>query len=213
MFTGIVQGVGRIGRLEPRGGDVRLHVDAADLDLADVQLGDSIAVSGVCLTAVTLVEQGFAADVSNETLALTTLGKLAPGDPVNLEKALCLADRLGGHLVSGHVDGMGRLLSTTSDGRSSRWRIEVPPALSRYIAAKGSIAIDGASLTVNGVAGERFDVNLIPHTIEHTSFHARRTGDPVNIEVDMLARYVERLLAHDDRRGIDMAFLQHHGYA
>jgi riboflavin synthase len=139
MFTGIVQSVGRIARLEPRGGDVRLHVDTSDLDLSDVQLGDSIAVSGVCLTAVTLDAHGFAADVSNETLSLTTLGKHKPGDPVNLEKALRLADRLGGHLVSGHVDGVGKVVSVTPDGRSQRWTFEVPPSLARYIASKGSI--------------------------------------------------------------------------
>ena len=126
MFTGIIQSVGRVARLEPRGGDLRLHVDTADLDLADVQLGDSIAVSGVCLTAVALEARGFAADVSNETLSLTTLGQLKAGDPVNLEKALRLADRLGGHLVSGHVDGLGKVVSVAPDGRSQRWTFEVP---------------------------------------------------------------------------------------
>src|SRR5690625_4340947 len=132
MFTGIVASVGRIERLESRGGDVRLHVDTSDLDLADVALGDSIAVSGCCLTVVSLADHGFAADVSNESLSLTTLGKLKPGDPVNLEKALRLADRLGGHLVSGHVDGLGKVVSVTSDGRSQRWTFEVPEALARY---------------------------------------------------------------------------------
>ena len=193
MFTGIIQTVGRIARLEPRGGDVRLAIDTAGLDLTDVQLGDSIAVSGVCLTAVTLEARGFSADVSNETLSLTTLGKLKAGDPVNLEKALRLADRLGGHLVSGHVDGLGKVVSVTPDGRSQRWVFEVPTTLSRYIAAKGSVCIDGTSLTVNEVAGQRFGVNLIPHTVENTAFHARRPGDAVNIEIDMLARYVARL--------------------
>ena len=153
MFTGIIQTVGSIARLEPRGGDVRLHVDTAQLDLSDVQLGDSIAVSGVCLTAISLTERGFAADVSNETLSLTTLGGLKAGDPVNLEKALRLADRLGGHLVSGHVDGVGRVVSITPDARSQRWTFEVPPGLARYIAAKGSICIDGTSMTVNEVSG------------------------------------------------------------
>ena len=213
MFTGIVQSVGRIARLEPRGGDVRLHVDTADLDLADVQLGDSIAVSGVCLTAVTLDARGFSADVSNETLSLTTLGRLKTGDPVNLEKALRLADRLGGHLVSGHVDGLGKVVSIVPDGRSQRWTFEVPPALARYIAAKGSVCIDGTSLTVNEVNGARFGVNLIPHTVEHTAFHARRVGDAVNIEVDVIARYVERLIGGGQGAGIDVEFLKQHGFA
>lgn len=214
MFTGIIQTVGRIARLEPRGGDVRLHVDTAGLDLADVQLGDSIAVSGVCLTAVTLDAHGFSADVSNETLSLTTLGQHKPGDPVNLEKALRLADRLGGHLVSGHVDGVGKVVAITPDGRSQRWTFEVPQALARYIAAKGSVCIDGTSLTVNEVSDARFGVNLIPHTVEHTAFHARRVGDAVNIEVDVIARYVERLIGGGRAAsGIDVDFLKQHGFA
>ena len=213
MFTGIIQNVGRIARLEPRGGDLHLAIDTAGLDLADVQLGDSIAVSGVCLTVVALQPSGFGADVSNETLALTTLGKLKAGDPVNLEKALRLADRLGGHLVSGHVDGLGKVVSITPDGRSQRWTFGVPPALARYVAAKGSICIDGTSLTVNEVAATRFGVNLIPHTVEHTAFHARRVGDAVNIEVDVIARYVERLLAGGKTPRLDEAFLKQHGFA
>ncbi|SEI50651.1 riboflavin synthase [Frateuria terrea] len=213
MFTGIIQCVGRVARLEPRGGDVRLHVDTASLDLSDVQLGDSIAVSGVCLTAIALGERGFAADVSNETLSLTTLGQLEAGDPVNLEKALRLADRLGGHLVSGHVDGVGKVVSVTPDARSQRWIFEVPANLARYIAAKGSICIDGTSLTVNEVAGSRFGVNLIAHTVEHTAFQARRTGDAVNIEVDVIARYVERLIGSGEAPRLDEAFLKQHGFA
>ena len=213
MFTGIIQSVGRIARLEPRGGDVRLYVDTADLDLADVQLGDSIAVSGVCLTAVTLESRGFSADVSNETLALTTLGKLKSGDPVNLEKALRLADRLGGHLVSGHVDGVGKVVSITPDGRSQRWTFEVPANLARYIAAKGSICIEGTSLAVNEVDGLRFGMNLIPHTVEHTVFHARRPGDAVNLEVDVVARYVERLIGGGGSPRLDEDFLKKHGCA
>jgi riboflavin synthase len=213
MFTGIIQTVGRIARLEPRGGDVRLHVDTTGLDLSDVQLGDSIAVSGVCLTAITLGERSFAADVSNETLSLTTLGQLKAGDPVNLEKALRLADRLGGHLVSGHVDGVGKVVSIAADARSQRWTFEVPANLARYIAAKGSICIDGTSLTVNEVAGTRFGVNLIPHTVEHTAFHARHAGDAVNIEVDLIARYVERLIGSGEAPRLDEAFLKQHGSA
>lgn len=213
MFTGIIQTVGRIVRLEPRGGDVRLHVDSADLDFTDTRLGDSIAVSGVCLTVVILNDRDFAADVSNETLSLTSLGQLKPGDPVNLEKALRLADRLGGHMVSGHVDGLGKVVSITPDGRSQRWTFEVSTALSRYIAAKGSVCIDGTSLTVNEINGGRFGVNLIPHTIDHTAFHARRVGDPVNIEVDVIARYVERLLTSGEAPRLDENFLKQHGFA
>lgn len=213
MFTGIIQCVGRMARIEPRGGDVSLTVDTGSLDLSDVQIGDSISVSGVCLTAVTLQPKGFSADVSNETLSLTSLGKLKAGDPVNLEKALRLADRLGGHLVSGHVDGLGKVVSITPDGRSQRWIFEVPASLARYIAAKGSVCIDGTSLTVNEVANQRFGVNLIPHTVENTAFHARRVGDPVNIEVDVIARYVERLLASGDAPKLDEAFLKQHGFA
>jgi riboflavin synthase len=213
MFTGIIQAVGRIARLEPRGGDVRLTVDTSGLDMADVALGDSIAVSGVCLTVIDFDAASFAADVSNETLSHTTLGKHKACDPVNLEKALRLADRLGGHLVSGHVDGTGKVVSVLPDGRSQRWTFEVPADLARYIAHKGSVCIDGTSLTVNEVAGNRFGVNLIPHTVAHTAFSARRPGDAVNIEVDVVARYVERLLSSGDSPRLDEAFLKQHGFA
>lgn len=217
MFTGIIQSVGRMARIESRGGDVRLTIDTTSsgkdtFDLSDVQLGDSIAVSGVCLTVVTLEPHGFSADVSNETLSLSTLGKLKVREPVNLEKALRLADRLGGHLVSGHVDGLGKVVSITPDGRSQRWMFEVPVALACYIAAKGSICIDGTSLTVNEVAGNHFGVNLIPHTVEHTAFHARRVGDAVNVEVDVMARYIERLLARGETPRLDETFLKQHGF-
>ena len=213
MFTGIIQGVGRVVRLEPRGGDMRLHVDTLALELGGAQPGDSIAVSGVCLTAVALQPHGFSADVSTETLSLTTLGQLAAGDPVNLEQALRLADRLGGHLVSGHVDGVGKVVAITADARSQRWTLEVPTTLARYIAVKGSVCIDGTSLTVNAVSGNRFGVNLIPHTVAHTTFQARHVGDAVNIEVDVIARYVERLLSRGETPRLDEAFLQQHGFA
>jgi len=193
MFTGIVQAMGAIVRVEPRGGDTRLVVDTGSLDATDVAIGDSICVSGVCLTVVAIDATGIAADVSNETLSRTTLGTLKSGDCVNLEKSLRLSDRLGGHLVSGHVDGVGRVVAVESDARSQRWTFEVPPELSRYIAAKGSVCIDGVSLTVNEVASNRFGVNLIPHTIGATTFQYKRIGDAVNIEVDLIARYVERL--------------------
>lgn len=195
MFTGIITAVGTIARLETRGGDVRVVIDAGRLDLTDVAIGDSICVSGVCLTAIDIDGSKFSADVSLETLSCTTLGTLKNADCVNLEKSLRLADRLGGHLVSGHVDGVGRVISVQADARSQRWRFEVPEGLSRYIAAKGSVCIDGASLTVNDVHTNTFGVNLIPHTVDVTTFRDKHVGDAVNIEVDVIARYVERLHA------------------
>jgi len=196
MFTGIVQALGRIARIETSGGDLRLFVDATALD-AEVALGDSVCVCGACLTVVAREAGTLAFDVSNETIALTTLGALRAGDGVNLEPALRLSDRLGGHLVSGHVDGVGHVVSIEPDARSQRWVFEVPAALSRYIAAKGSVCVEGVSLTVNEVAGNRFGVNLIPHTIEATTFRHKRVGDAVNIEVDLIARYLERLHCGD----------------
>ena len=193
MFTGIIQGTGTIARSEQRGGDLRLTIAASPLDISDVAIGDSICVSGCCLTVVALDGDALAFDVSNETLSLTTLGELRQGDAVNLEKALRLSDRLGGHLVSGHVDGLGRIVSIEPDARSQRWVVEAPAELARYIAAKGSICVDGVSLTVNTVDGARFSVNLIPHTVGATTFAQRRPGDRVNLEVDMMARYLERL--------------------
>ncbi len=195
MFTGIIQAVGRIASRESSGSDARLVIDARTLDLADVAIGDSIAVAGVCLTAVALDASHFSADISAETLACTTLGALTAGAVVNLEKSLRLADRLGGHLVSGHVDGVGRIVSVHDEGASQRWTFSAPEALLRYIAVKGSICLDGISLTVNEVAGDTFGVNLIPHTLEVTTFGDRKIGDAVNLEVDLVARYVEKLYA------------------
>jgi riboflavin synthase len=194
MFTGIIQAVGTIAALESRGGDVRLRLRTGKLDLTDVRLGDSIAVNGVCLTAVELPGDGFSADVSRETLSLTTLGDLVPGSRVNLEKALTLATRLGGHLVSGHVDGVGRVVERRDDARSVRFAVEAPPELARYIAHKGSICVDGISLTVNAVSGARFDLNIVPHTLEETIMSDYAPGTRVNLEVDLVARYLERLL-------------------
>jgi len=194
MFTGLVQAVGRIAALEARGGDLRLRVDTAALDMAGVQLGESISVNGVCLTVVAFDAQSFEADASNETLALTTLGKLSVGAPVNLERALLPTTRLGGHLVAGHVDGVGSVAGIADDGRSQRWRFHAPAALLRYVAVKGSICVDGVSLTVNAVDAQGFEVNLVPHTIEHTAFFATPIDAPVNLEVDLIARYAERLL-------------------
>lgn len=198
MFTGIIQAVGRVVASEVRDGDRRLTIETAALDLADVSEGDSIAVSGVCLTALDIVGSTFAADVSIETLNLTSIGQLQVGDAVNLEKALRLADRLGGHLVSGHVDGLASVVSMHDEGRSQRWTFEVPATLARYIASKGSVCLDGVSLTVNEVDGCCFGVNLIPHTQTVTTFGARRVGDRLNIEVDLMARYAERLSSKFD---------------
>ena len=195
MFTGLIEAVGTLAAVEARGGDLRLRVDCAPLPGAPLALGESIAVSGVCLTVVAHDAGGFAVDVSNETLALTTLGALRAGAQVNLERALLPTTRLGGHLVAGHVDGLGHVASIAPDARSQRWRIAAPAALLRYVATKGSICVDGVSLTVNAVDGEGFEVNLIPHTVEHTTFANARVGDAVNLEVDLLARYVERLQA------------------
>jgi len=194
MFTGIIQSTGRVTRSETRGGDLRFALIAPDLDTSDITLGDSIAVSGCCLTLVEREGDTLAFDVSNESLGLTTLGYLGVGDRVNLEKALRLSDRLGGHLVSGHVDGIGTITAIESDARSQRWRIAAPHELMRYIAAKGSVCMDGVSLTVNAVDGDEFEVNLVPYTVAHTTLGDRRVGDRVNLETDMLARYAERLL-------------------
>lgn len=193
MFTGIVQAVGSLRATEPAGGDARLHIGTADLSLSGVALGDSIAVNGVCLTVQTLTEMGFWADVSRETLSLTTLGKLSIGTPLNLEKALTLQQPLGGHLMSGHVDGIGQLRSRQADARSERLRFVVPLPLARYVARKGSIAIDGVSLTVNQVEQDEFEVNLVPHTLAMTNLGRLQRGDAVNLEIDLIARYVERL--------------------
>ena len=195
MFTGLVQGVGHLAARTPRGGDARLRIDIGSLALADARLGESIAVNGVCLTVVAFDGQAFEADASNETLALTTLGAIPVGAPLNLERALRADDRLGGHLVSGHVDGVGKVRSIEPDARAQRWSFMAPQPLLRYIAKKGSVCVDGTSLTVNEVDDHGFDVALVPHTVEHTAFKATRTGDPVNIEVDQVARYVERLLS------------------
>ena len=194
MFTGIVLDVGRVISREPRGGDARLLIAFDRLDPSGINVGDSICVQGCCLTAVELRDRTFAADASRETLSLTTLGDLVPGSPVNLETSLKAGDPLGGHLVSGHVDGVAEITALGGDARSTRVEISVPPALSRYIARKGSVTIDGVSLTVNEVQGAKFGINLIPHTQAVTTLGALRVGARVNVEVDQIARYVERLL-------------------
>ena len=216
MFTGLVQALGRVRQRETRGGDIRLHITAGDLDMATVSLGDSIAVNGVCLTAVTLDDTGFAADVSRESLQRTTLKHLASGSPVNLEKSLTLATPLGGHLVSGHVDAIGEVVERRQDGRSWRFAFRVPDRLARYIAEKGSVCIDGVSLTVNGVDGAVFDVNIVPHTMQATVINDYRAGSEVNIEVDLVARYLERLIQGDAAArpggGVSRELLGRHGF-
>lgn len=200
MFTGIVQDVGRVVSRETRAGDERLLIAFDRLDSSGINVGDSICVQGCCLTAVELRDRTFAADVSRETLSLTTLGDLESGSRVNLESSLKAGDPLGGHLVSGHVDGIGEITAIGGDARSTRVEVSVPPALARYIARKGSVAIDGVSLTVNEVQGSVFGINLIPHTQAVTTLGALRAGTRVNVEVDQIARYVERLLLDSQER-------------
>ncbi len=222
MFTGIIEAVGEVADSRMQDGDLRLRIRTGALDLGDVILGDSIAVNGVCLTVVELPGDGFWADVSRETLAHTEFELLGAGDQVNLEKALLPTSRLGGHIVSGHVDGIGEVLERRDDGRSVRFRIQAPEALARYIATKGSITVDGVSLTVNAVAGRVFELNIVPHTLEGTLISAYRAGRRVNLEVDMIARYLERLLQGSDApsddasaakpSGLSRAFLAEHGF-
>lgn len=200
MFTGIVQDVGRVASRETREGDVRMVIAFDRLDPSGISVGDSICVQGCCLTAVELRDRTFAADVSRETLSLTTLGDLAVGARVNLEPSLRAGDPLGGHLVSGHIDGVAEISAISGDARSTRVEVAVPAALSRYIARKGSVSIDGVSLTVNDVRGATFGINLIPHTQAVTSLGDLRIGARVNVEVDQIARYVERLLADSGAR-------------
>jgi riboflavin synthase len=193
MFTGIVQGVGEVVAIERRGGDATMTFSTPGVDLADVASGGSIAVNGVCLTATSLERHRFAADVSNETLSVTTLIDWKVGTRVNVEKALRAGDALGGHYVTGHVDGVGEVIARDADARSVRMRFRAPAEIARYIARKGSVCVDGVSLTVNGVDGATFDVNLIPHTLAVTILDGYRPGTRVNLEVDIIARYVERM--------------------
>lgn len=218
MFTGIIEAVGHIAEMQRKGNDMRLRIDTGKLDLGQVRLGDSIAVSGVCLTVVALPGNGFWADVSNETLSCTVLGELRPGASVNLEQALTPNSRLGGHMVSGHVDGIGRVTRFAPDGRSWRLSIQPPAGLARYIAAKGSICVDGISLTVNEVDTDGFGVNIVPHTRQETTIADYQVGRQVNLEVDIIARYLERLLLPDSSKGagenagLSKALLQARGF-
>lgn len=197
MFTGIVSAVGKITHLEEKQGDKRLTVDTGDLALEDVCLGDSIACNGVCLTVVELTGGGFVADVSLETLSLTTIDHWGVDSPINLEKAMQASDRFGGHIVSGHIDGIGEVISLHEDARSWRFRLRAPTELARYIARKGSITVDGISLTVNLVEGAEFELNIVPHTMLKTIMGQYKSGTKVNLEVDLIARYLERLSSLD----------------
>lgn len=217
MFTGIIQAMGNIASLESKGQDLRLHIHTGKLDLSDVMPGDSIAVNGVCLTAVTLPGDGFWADVSHETLSTTTLRHLHVGTPVNLEKALTPTTRLGGHLVSGHVDGVGEVMARESVGRSIQFKIKAPDNLAKYFAQKGSICVDGISLTVNAVAGAVLVLTIVPHTLQETTLAAVQVATQVNLEVDIIARYLERLLLGEQAAlaaspGLSREFLAQHGF-
>ena len=212
MFTGIVEGLGEVVKKTPLARGIRLEI-RAPFDLSDTNLGDSIAVNGACLTVVALQGESFAVDVSPETLRRTTLGGLTPGTKVNLERALRLGDRLGGHLVSGHVDGIGEVLWREERGEFIFFGLKLPPGLSRYVIEKGSIAIDGISLTVNSVQGDEIQLAIIPHTAQITTMGFRRPGDKVNIEVDLIGKYVERLLApYKSSSGLTEEFLLEHGF-
>jgi len=221
MFTGIIQAIGSIAELQPKGGDIALVVNTGKLDMSDVELGDSIAVNGVCLTAIALSDQSFTADVSTETLSLTSLEGLNKGSKVNLEKALTLQTRLGGHMVSGHVDGLGTVESRHNDGRSERFVVSAPSNIAKYIAEKGSITIDGVSLTVNKIdlSNASFEINIVPHTLQETIMDSYQAGTKVNLEVDLIARYLERLIqggalseATDLSNTITESFLADNGF-
>jgi len=216
MFTGIIESLGKIESIEDTGGDARFWIHTGKLDMSDVQLGDSIAMNGVCLTAIELRDDAYCADVSGETLSKTSLKILQSGSEVNLEKALTPTTRLGGHLVSGHVDGLGKVIDRFDDARSIRFVIESPAQLAKYIAMKGSITVDGVSLTVNNVDGAQFELNIVPHTLKETIMHSYQPGREVNLEVDLIARYLERLLlgekAAESGGSITASLLAEHGF-
>lgn len=216
MFTGIILAIGKITAIEKRGGDVRLKINTGQLNLKDTQLGDSIAVNGVCLTAIELGDNYFCADVSNETLSRTILNNATINSPVNLELALTPATRMGGHIVSGHVDGIGKVIDKKNDGRSIRFAIKAPDELAKYIAEKGSICINGISLTVNTINGAVFNINIVPHTLKETTLGTTDSGAEVNLEVDLLARYLERLMQGNNAakpcNGVTAELLQKSGF-
>jgi riboflavin synthase len=213
MFTGIVRTMGTVSRLELRGGDLRLFIDAPGFDWRAYKVGDSLCINGVCLTAVKLHKDGFETDVSRETMQVTALAGMSPGAKVNIEPALALGEPLGGHLVSGHIDCIGTVRALRKDARSLRLEIDIPAEYTRYAARKGSICVDGVSLTINAVSANSLELNIIPHTVDSTIIGGYEVGTQVNIEVDLLARYIERLLSNGDDHGISMDLLREHGYA
>ena len=216
MFTGIIEAVGTVETKQAHGGDLKVKIATAGLDLTDVKLGDSIAVNGVCLTVIELHSHGFSADISNETVNYTRWYEIAIGESVNLEKAMMPTSRLGGHIVSGHVDGIAQVVDRQEDARSIRFKVAAPEALSKYIAHKGSITIDGVSLTVNAVNGSIFELNIVPHTAKETTLYGFQAGKKVHIEVDVIARYLERLIsgqANNAQSSISEGFLAEHGFA
>jgi riboflavin synthase len=216
MFTGLVEADGVIEQRQSRGGDARLRVRSSTLDFSDVSLGDSIATNGVCLTVVDFGSDYFSADVSNETLSLSTLAKLAIGTKVNLEKAMLPTTRFGGHIVSGHIDGTAKIIDINRDGRAWDYYLSLPPELARYVAHKGSICVDGVSLTVNDVSESQCRLTIVPHTAEKTQIASYKVGDMVNIEVDMIARYLERLLLSPQEKnrsaGVSLDSLRRAGF-
>lgn len=214
MFTGIIEAVGQVTSLTRIQGDLRVGIRASAIDWGAVALGDSIASNGVCLTVTGKAVDGFTADVSVETLAHTTIGGWQVGQPVNLEQALKPTSRLGGHFVSGHVDAVGEVIQRARDARSERFTLRAPAELARYIAQKGSITVDGTSLTVNAANGRDFELNIVPHTLGHTIIGQYAVGSRVNLEVDLIARYLERLLQPDlpQPANLSAAFLAEHGF-
>ena len=220
MFTGIIEAVGQVVASQSKQGDIRLRINTGKLDLSDVKLGDSIATNGVCLTVVDLPGDGFWADVSKESITHTNILDWKSGKSVNLEQALTLATRLGGHMVTGHVDGLGTILSRNEDARSVRFKIKAPAELSKYIAAKGSITVDGVSLTVNAIEDAQagatiFDLNIVPHTVQETVIQGYQVGQSVHLEVDVIARYLERMMQQNNEQpksGISQAFLAQNGF-
>jgi len=212
MFTGIIKAMGSVERILPQGGDFRITFRADNIVWRDFEIGESIAVNGVCLTAIKLHEDGFDADVSGETMRVSTFKKLAENTPVNLEPSLAIGERIGGHFVSGHVDCIGQIVSRQKDARSIAFEIDLPEKYARYIAAKGSVCIDGVSLTVNEIHNTVFTVNVIPHTADATVIGYYSVGDKINIEVDLIARYLERLIDQPNNGVITKEFLKVNGY-
>jgi len=216
MFTGIIEAVGTVALKQAKGGDLKVRIATAALDLSDVKLGDSIAVNGVCLTVIEQFADGFSADISNETVAHTRWSDIEVGESVNLEKAMMPTSRLGGHIVSGHVDGLAQVVDRQEDARSIRFKVSAPEHLAKYIAHKGSITVDGVSLTVNAVHGNVFELNIVPHTAKETTLYGFQPGRIVHIEVDVIARYLERLISGQQETktsNISEGFLAEHGFA